>query len=59
MGEQNSFNQQNQWKDFDPSTTNGPPEGERGLGATVVGGAGVSTIISGIDLADTQLIILS
>ncbi|KAJ5883925.1 uncharacterized protein N7473_010811 [Penicillium subrubescens] len=40
MGEQNSFNQQNQWKDFDPSTTNGPPEGERGLGATVVGGAG-------------------
>jgi hypothetical protein len=42
MSEQNSFNQQNQWKEFDPSTANGTPEGERGLGATVVGGAGVS-----------------
>ncbi|GLI78199.1 hypothetical protein PoHVEF18_006506 [Penicillium ochrochloron] len=41
MSEQNSFNQQNQWKDFDPSTANGTPEGERGLGATVVGGAGL------------------
>lgn len=42
MGEQNPFNQQNQWKDFDPSTANGTLEGERGLGATVVGGAGAS-----------------
>ncbi|KAJ5449888.1 uncharacterized protein N7458_006337 [Penicillium daleae] len=39
LANQESFNQQNQWKDFDPATSE-MPEGERGLGATVIGGAG-------------------
>ncbi|KAJ5358757.1 uncharacterized protein N7496_011170 [Penicillium cataractarum] len=40
LGEQNPYNQQNQWKDFEQGPAGVTPEGERGLGATVVGGAG-------------------
>jgi hypothetical protein len=45
LSDRNTFNQHDQWKDFDQVTTNDPPEGERGLAATLVGGGGVSTKI--------------
>jgi hypothetical protein len=52
LSEQPHYNQQNQWKEFDQAAGGEPPEGERGLGATVVGGAGVCTTNS---IAHTKL----
>lgn len=37
----NQFSQHSQREDFDPVAANEAPEGEKGLGATVFGGAGV------------------